>query len=69
MKTGEPQVEIDAEDRSPIKNAWLWNIGEKKWELAEAPFNRYSRNRKPMNMQRLNPGLRSDFLRALNAPD
>ncbi|MCB1077168.1 MAG: sialate O-acetylesterase [Verrucomicrobiae bacterium] len=47
---------IEAEDEGVIPGALLWNIGEKKWEPAEAPFNRYSPHRKELSMQRLNPG-------------
>lgn len=47
---------IEAEDEGEIEGVDLWNIAEKKWEPAKAPFNRHSPHRKEMSMQRLNPG-------------
>ncbi|MCB1229875.1 MAG: sialate O-acetylesterase [Verrucomicrobiae bacterium] len=47
---------IEAEDQGEIEGVELWNIGEGKWELAQAPFNRYSPHRKDIKMQRLNCG-------------
>ena len=47
---------IESEDEGEIEGVDLWNIQEKKWEPAQAPFNRYSPHRKDIKMQRLNPG-------------
>lgn len=47
---------IEPQDKGEIPGTLLWNIAEQKWEPATAPFNRYSPNRKAMNMQRLNCG-------------
>jgi len=50
------RARIEEEDKGEIPGTYLWNIAEKKWEPAIAPLNRYSPQRKPMNMQRLNCG-------------
>lgn len=50
------RAQIEAEDEGEIDKVELWNIGEKRWEPAEAPFNRYAPHRKGLSMQRLNPG-------------
>lgn len=50
------RAEIEAQDEAPIDGAMLWNIKEKKWQVAVPPYNRYSPHRKAMSMQRLNPG-------------
>lgn len=50
------RAKIEAEDEGPIEGVELWNIGDKQWEPAEVPFNRYSPHRKDISMQRLNPG-------------
>ncbi len=47
---------IEAQDEGEIEGVELWNIAEKKWEPAKAPFNRHSPHRKDIKMQRLNPG-------------
>ncbi|MCB1065109.1 MAG: sialate O-acetylesterase [Verrucomicrobiae bacterium] len=50
------RAQIEAEDEGEIEGVELWNIAEKRWEPAKAPFNRYSPHRKELSMQRLNPG-------------
>lgn len=47
---------IEPEDEGEIPGALLWNIGEKRWEPAQVPFNRHSLHHKGPGMQRLNPG-------------
>ncbi len=47
---------LEDADKQPIPNAFLWNIGEKKWVPAAPPFNLYSPSRKQVSMQRLNCG-------------
>jgi sialidase-1 len=47
---------IEDADRSAIDGASLWDIGEKTWKPAVAPFNLYSPHRKSASMQRLNCG-------------
>jgi len=46
---------IEAEDEAPIERCYLLN-DHNEWEVATNPLNRYSRYRKVMDMQRLNPG-------------
>ena len=50
------RARIEEQDEGEIPGTYLWNIAEKTWEPATAPLNRYSPQRKPMNMQRLNCG-------------
>lgn len=50
------RAQIEAEDEGEIEGVELWNIAEKRWEPAKAPFNRYAPHRKGLSMQRLNPG-------------
>ena len=47
---------IEEADKPAIDGASLWDIGEKTWKPAVAPFNLYSPHRKSVNMQRLNCG-------------
>ncbi|NNE93404.1 MAG: sialate O-acetylesterase [Verrucomicrobiales bacterium] len=56
------RAKLEAEDKKPIKGAFLWHIGEKKWGPALAPFNLHSPSRKEVSMQRLNCG--PSFVRA-----
>ncbi|MCE5250542.1 sialate O-acetylesterase [bacterium] len=46
---------IGDEDRAPIERCYLLNASD-EWEIASNPLNRYSRYRKEMSMQKLNPG-------------
>lgn len=53
---------LAATDKEAIPNAALWNIKQKKWVAASAPFNRFSPHGKGASMQRLNCG--PSFVRA-----
>jgi len=43
-------------DKEAIANAQLWDINNKKWVVATAPYNRFSPHGKNASMQRLNCG-------------
>jgi len=47
---------LAASDKEAIPNASLWDIKNKKWVAATAPFNRFSPHGKGASMQRLNCG-------------
>jgi len=46
---------IEAADKAALERCELFNA-DREWEAAKNPLNRYSRYRKDMGMQRLNPG-------------
>ncbi len=56
---------IEKQDEAIVEGAMLWNIVDKKWEVAVPPYNRYSPHHKGLSMQRLNPG--PSFVKAYTA--
>ncbi len=59
---------IEAEDTAPIPRCFLLN-DTNEWEAAVNPLNRYSRYRKELGMQQLNPGYTFAKKLASECPD